>query len=66
MIKLFIGDTSNPRKYTNAFYDYLVEIGHQEKDITLDLLYWLSEEDVKRFAELRDIEFVESLEELEC
>ena len=65
MIKLYIEDTSNQRKYTDTFYDYLLETGHQENDITLDLLYWLSDEDVKRFAELRDIEFVESLEDLE-
>ena len=65
MIKLYVENTNNPRKYTDAFYDYLVETGHQEKDIILDLLYWLSEEDVKRFAEIRDFEFVESLEDLE-
>lgn len=59
MIKLYIEDTYNPRKYTDAFYDYLLEIGSKEKDIILDLLYWLSDEDVKRFAELRDFEFIE-------
>lgn len=64
MIKLYVEDT-NARKYTDTFYEYLLETGHQEDDITLDLLYWLSDDDVKRFAELRDIEFVESLEELE-
>ena len=65
MIKLYVEDTNNPRKYTDTFYEYLLEIGHQENDMILDLLYWLSDDDVKRSAELRDIEFVESLEELE-
>lgn len=65
MIKLYVDDTSNPRKYTDTFYEYLLEIGHQEDDITLDLLYWLSDDDVKRFAELRDIEFIEDLEDEE-
>lgn len=59
MTKLYIENTSNPRKYTDAFYDYLVEIGSKERHIILDLLYWISDEDVKRFAEVRDFEFVE-------
>lgn len=66
MIKLYVDkESTNARKYTDTFYEYLLETGHQENDITLDLLYWLSDDEVKRFAEFRDIEFVEDLDELE-
>ena len=70
MVQLYVErESGNPRKYTDAFYDYLIEIGDiSEGSAISNLLYWLSEDDVYRYAQVNyDIEwcYVEDEEEEE-
>ena len=60
MSKLYV-DIYNARKYTDVFYDYLIDNGYaKENDTLLSLLYWLSDDDVREYAVVNyDIEFIE-------
>lgn len=66
MCKLFV-DNSSARKYTDAFYDYLIDLGYiNEDNPLLNLLYWLSDDDVCEYARVNfDIEFVDDEDEID-
>ena len=58
-------DIYDARKYTNAFIEYLEEI-QEVSPLELSLLGWLSDDEVKEFAEYNyDIEFIEEEEDEE-
>ena len=49
------------RRYTNAVFDYIANFGNEksiEFELLMTALWWLSDDDVKRFAEVNlDITF---------
>ena len=53
-------DNYSARKYTDAFMRWLEEFGENLSQLELDLFNWLSDDEVKEFAEKNyDIEFLE-------
>ena len=57
---------SNARKYETAFIEYLEGNGEQLSDLELNLLSWLSDDEVGEFAEREyEIEFIDDDEEIE-
>lgn len=57
-------DYSNARKYETAFIEYLEGNGEQLTDLELNLLSWLSDDEVGEFAErCYEIEFIDDDDE---
>lgn len=66
MVYLLV-DGNSPRKYTDAFYEYLLECGYIQEDNALNnLLWWLSDDDVEEYARVNfDVRFIESEDEID-
>jgi len=63
MIKLSY-EEGNPRQYTDAFLDYLHEIGYEIPSEIENIFYWLSDDDVEHYARVNfDIEFTNEIDE---
>lgn len=55
-------DNYSARKYTDAFIRWLEEYGEELSQLELDLLNWLSDDEVKEFAEKNyEIDFLEEV-----
>ena len=51
-------DEYDARRYTNAFLDYLHEMGYEIPSEIENIFYWLSDDDVEEYARVNfDIEF---------
>lgn len=48
-------DYGNVREYSDQLFDMIEEDMVDAKEIAKDLIYWCSEEDIKRFMEVRDL-----------
>lgn len=50
-----ISEAYNVREYSDMLFDMIDEDVVDAKEIAKDLIYWCSEDDIKRFMELRDL-----------
>jgi len=57
--------SGDARLYTDAFYNYLIDYGYaKEGDALLNLLYWISDDDVRVYAQVNyDIDWIEDDDE---